>query len=103
MPLSLAALVQPPSQRRGQGQGGRGQSLPAGGRGEARLGAVVKRDEERGRAPHLTEFDSHGTAPDLAAPAATALAAPAAAALAASLPLLPPLHTRREPPPPQIR
>jgi len=51
-------------------------SLPA---GEERGGEVRgSREEGRGGAPHLTEVDSHGTAPDLAAPAAAALAAPAA-------------------------
>jgi len=99
-PRAAAAAVAAPRARPG-----RPRPVPTcgGKRGEARLGAVVKREEERGRAPHLTEFESHGTAPDLAAPAATALAAPAAAALAASLPLPPLLHARREPPPPQIR
>jgi len=53
------------------------------------------REEGRGGAPHLTEVDSHGTAPDLAAPAAAALAAPDAATLAASLPFPPPLRICR--------
>ncbi|KAG2562015.1 hypothetical protein PVAP13_8KG346002 [Panicum virgatum] len=76
-PRAAAAAVAAP-----QARPGRPRPVPTcgGKRGEARLGAVVKREEARGRAPHLTEFDSHGTVPDLTAPSAAALAAPAAAA-----------------------
>ena len=38
-------------------------------KGEARLGAAGKHEEERGEAPHLAEDDAHGVALVLAAAA----------------------------------